>query len=205
MPAYTSRLALPYPLGTDPPNGPGQIESLANVLDTAVGSTLIASQVLSVAEPSVTFSAIPQVFNHLAIKVVARSSYANEYDRLVMHLNGDTGAHYDLLWTQNVGGTISSLAQPSQTVSVIGSITGNSATSNVPGTCDIEIPCYAQTVWEKPIVARSGYFDAATGLSDYMEQLVRVLWRSPAAIASIALAPLAGPNFGPAPLSTCTA
>jgi microcystin-dependent protein len=38
MPNTTPRLALPYPLGADPPDGAGQIQSLANQLDSLVAS-----------------------------------------------------------------------------------------------------------------------------------------------------------------------
>jgi len=36
MPSNTSRLALPYPLSTDSPNGPAQVEAIANALDPLV-------------------------------------------------------------------------------------------------------------------------------------------------------------------------
>lgn len=35
MPGTTTRLSLPYPLSTEPPNGPSQIQALANALDGA--------------------------------------------------------------------------------------------------------------------------------------------------------------------------
>jgi hypothetical protein len=195
MPAYTSRLALPYPLGTDPPNGPGQIESLANVLDTAVGSTLIASQVLSAAEASVVFSAIPQVFNHLALKIVARSSYAGEFDQLNVDLNDGDAGGIDALGTENVAGTFTSTVAAAQLNIILGTIAAAAATAAVPGTCDIEIPCYASTVFQKVLTTRSGYMDFATSGGDYLEHLGRGLWRSTAAVTSIQLFPNHGPDF----------
>jgi hypothetical protein len=191
MPAYTSRLALPYPQGTDPPNGPGQIESLANVLDTAVGSTLIASQVLSVAEASVTFSAIPQVFNHLSLKVVARSTHASEVDTLAIQFNGDTAGHYDVATTENSGGTIENVTDEAGGSAFVGVLAAASATSDVPSATDIEIPCYALTVFEKAFSSRSGYFDAAMSGADITELFPRGLWRSTAAITQIVLFPTA--------------
>jgi hypothetical protein len=196
MPAYTSRLALPYPLGTDPPNGPGQIESLANVLDAAVGSTLIASQVLTVAEPSVTFSAIPQDFNHLLVKAVLRTTYAGGYlDSVKMTLNGDTGNHYDVCWTENVEGTFTSGDTVVGASAQVAVAMGTYGTANVAGALDIEIPCYALTTFQKAFTSRSGYYDAVTAPTNYSEGLYRGLWRSTAAITSLALAPTTGPNF----------
>jgi hypothetical protein len=39
----TSRLALPYPAATDPPNGPAQIQALADALDPIVAKTTLAT------------------------------------------------------------------------------------------------------------------------------------------------------------------
>jgi hypothetical protein len=195
MPAYTSRLALPYPLGTDPPNGPGQIESLANVLDTAVGSTLLTVFVAEGAA-EILFSSIPQAFNHLLLKMVARSAYTGaEFDRLNMIVDGYVGPDYDVLSTENLAGTFTSLAQVGSPNATIGVIAAGGATANVAGTCDIEIPCYTQTVFDKVATARSGYFDGLAGATVYWEHFARVHWRLTAGINQIALTLASGAQF----------
>lgn len=195
MPAYTSRLALPYPLGTDPPNGPGQIESLANVLDAAVGSTLIASQVLTVAEPSVTFSAIPQVFNHLLVKAVVRTMYAGGFqDVVVVWFNADAGAHYDIFWTEYQEGTSTNGHAPTPTTAApVATVTAYDATAAITATLDLEIPCYTQTVFEKAFASRSGFYDGVG--TSFVEAFYRGTWRSTAAITSMVFSPASGANF----------
>ncbi len=89
-------------------------------------------------------------------------------------------------------GTYATVAGASAQVSVA---LGTYGTANVAGALDIEIPCYALTTFQKAFTSRSGYYDAVAAPTNYSEGLYRGLWRSTAAITSLALAPTTGPNF----------
>jgi hypothetical protein len=120
--------------------------------------------------------------------------YAGGYqDRVILTFNGDTGAHYDMFWTEYQEGTSTNGSVAAATTALVATVTAYDATPNVPATLDLEIPCYAQTVFEKAFSSRSGWYDAVG--TSYVEAFYRGTWRSTAVIAGISMAPAAGPAF----------
>ena len=112
--------------------------------------TLISSTTTSGSLASVTFAAIPQTYKELKVRIFGRSSSpGNDYDTVLISLNGDNGSNYT--WAR------SGVAEPgggftsggSGTTAVIGYVSGSSSTASFPGFTELQIPFYSSSTWKK--------------------------------------------------------
>lgn len=96
---------------------------------------LLQTQVLSSAEPSVTFSnlntAYGSTYQHLQLRLTARDDRSGLAGSvLYMRLNGDTGSNYSFHRLNGSGSSVTSDSASSQTVIVLGDMVGGTGTGS---------------------------------------------------------------------------
>jgi hypothetical protein len=135
---------------------------------------------------SITFSSIPATYQHLQIRLLARSLDSAGTVNLTTQLNGDTGSNYS--WHRVFGNGTSTGAGGSatQTNAIIGQISGATAASSIFGVASIDLLDYKETTKYKTIRSLVG-FDDNNGGAGAVVQLFSGLWQSSSATTSIAL------------------
>jgi hypothetical protein len=140
----------------------------------------IASTELTATTATVTFSSIPQGYTDLKIVVSARSSSATDRDQINLNFNGlTTNQSHRILY--GIPGIAT--GSESGTKIRVGYISGNSATANTFGSCDIYIPNYTSA--NAKSVSSEGVSEI--NASPAGAQIGASLWNSTAAITTIAI------------------
>jgi hypothetical protein len=136
--------------------------------------TPIATNTLSSATNTITFSNIPQNYTDLMLVIVS-STGSSDID-LYMQINGDTGTNYS--WTALVGNgsTASSARSTSQSYARIGNMSGSVGDN----TTLVDFLNYSNTTTNKTMIARGN--NAAFLIESRLN-----LWRSTSAISSISV------------------
>jgi len=111
--------------------------------------TLIASNTLSTAGLSVTFSSIPATYTDLVLKVSARTANAIPTRTARLRLNGLSTTIYSYTILDTDGGSVTSTRASSTTESPL-LVNGNTSTSSTFSNTEIYIPNYAGNT-QKPI------------------------------------------------------
>lgn len=144
--------------------------------------TLIATQTLTAAAASVTFSSIPATYKDLVLEMVAQDT-ASAY--FIVRFNGDTASNYSRTVLRGNGSAASSFRGSNETAYYAS--TGGSADKRVS---IANIMSYASTNVFKTVVAREN--------ADSVLDANATLWRkSPAeAITSIAINGTSGSSIG---------
>ncbi len=132
----------------------------------------IATQTLGTAIATVTFSSIPQTYTDL---VVVSAPLASE--EMVMQFNGDTATNYSNTVLTGNGSSAGSLRFTSQTYAYMNYY---GSPSTVQSTQIFNILNYSNSTTFKIVVGRSGRGDSGV-------DLVTAVWRSTAAITSVAI------------------
>lgn len=142
--------------------------------------TLISEQVLASATATVTFSSIPGTYKDLFIEIAGTSSaQAN----LTIGFNGDTGTNYSRLYMQGDSVTRSG---SNSNVNVLYGM----AIYTTPAMNTAHIQSYANTnVYKSTLIRSSKAVSAGTAGAD---GAAVSMWRSTAAITSIAISPDGG-------------
>lgn len=152
--------------------------------------TLIASNTLSSSAASVTFSAIPNTFTDLVLKLSVRTADTGP-ENVQIYFNTDTATNYSTTYLQGSGSAASSSRYTSQTViQNPNTIPGTTYTTNTFGNIEIYIPSYTASQ-NKPVSlygasennATAAYINAGAGL-----------WRGTSAITQIVI-DQSGGNF----------
>ena len=154
----------------------------------AVPKNLITRTELG-SDATVTFSSIPQTYDHLEISWYARSDRASsDQDNLNMGFNGDTtAANYDM---QRLIGTASTLtALQSAAILQIGNISAADSGANIFGSGTVTIYNYTKTDRHKHRFSIGGQADLPFTI------FTSSRWENTAAITSVELTPNAGTNF----------
>ena len=108
--------------------------------------TLIASNTLSSSAASVTFSAIPNTYTDLVVRISARSDNASDRTTTKFWFNGNSGTtSYSQTILQGNGSAASSSANASVGFGLSGFQNAATATSNTFGNGEIYIPNYTLT------------------------------------------------------------
>jgi hypothetical protein len=136
----------------------------------------IATNTLSSAAASYTFSSIPATYTDL---VLIASPITIAADNLMMQFNGDTAANYSTTILFGTGSTAGSARQSNTAVPYLGYYAGSGTTANKNITI-INIMNYSNSTTYKTSVTR------ANNASDGVDAIVQ-LWRNTAAITSILL------------------
>lgn len=176
----------------------GQIErelkELKKQPETPLGLSLIATQ--SGSGTSIAFSDISQNYRHLMLIGNARSSVAAENDGLLLRFNGDTGSNYDWQRMTANNATLSGAVGRGVTSIQVGAIEGANSRGDSFSPVHIHIYLYSQAaVYEKYTISHNVFFGDVSADADMFFQSRGGRWRSTAAITSITLLPLTGPNF----------
>ena len=151
----------------------------------AAGNTYtpIATNTLSSAAASVTFSSIPSTYTDLIIVTQAISATA---DDVGIRFNSDSGSNYSQTWVSG-NGTAGFSGRYTSSTSVYIDIYGSMGTT-LFNNANLHIMNYANTTTYKTFLSRSNR--AGTGIDAIVG-----LWRSTSAISTIVLAPTTGVNF----------
>lgn len=148
----------------------------------AAGNTYVAlaTNTLSSAAASVTFSSISGAYTDLVLVVVGGNVSGGGNCRI--EINGDTGSNYSSTRILGTGSAASSAREASATSIQTGDVTGTDRLANI-----VNLMNYANTTTYKTVLSRSNsnsYVSAYVGL-----------WRSTAAIASIIYSVGGGGSF----------
>lgn len=146
--------------------------------------TPIATNTLTAAAASVTFSNLPQTYTDLVLVVNPLSAIA---DNVALQFNGDTGTNYStsILWGN---GSAAGSTRQSNTANPYMSYyaSTNTTQSNVI----IQIMNYTNSTTNKTSLSRAN--NVATGCGT---DAITMLWRNTAAITSIVVKQVGGNNF----------
>ena len=137
--------------------------------------TPIATNTLTTATASVTFSNLPQGYTDLVLVISARMTAGGGASAVQLEFHGDTGSNYSVTTLNGDGTSATSARNSNQTVAGLGLATDASGqwSTNV-----MQIMNYANTTTNKTVIARSGI------AGDRVRAQVG-LWRNTSAITSI--------------------
>jgi hypothetical protein len=153
--------------------------------------TPIASQTLSSAAASVTFSGIPQTYTDLVLVAAATGDRSSNVDSLAIRFNSDSGSNYSYTYMtgESSTGAISGRAS-NQTNIWCGNFTSNNV--NNPSSIIIQIQNYSNTTTNKTTLSRGNPI-AGGGYSAVNANVG--LWRNTAAVTSVTVRSETGNNF----------
>lgn len=141
----------------------------------------IATTTLSSTTTTITFSSIPQNYEHLQIRGIARIDGGGTAGSLRVNFNGDTaGANYYHQWVYSDG---ASAINDGSTYGVILNLAGAGATASVFGAFVIDVFNYTDTNKTKVTRAVGGIDNNGSGYSG----LSSTIWNSTNAISSVSL------------------
>lgn len=143
----------------------------------------IATTTLGSAQATVTFSSISGSYTDLVLIVAEGNSANSDYD-IYIKFNSDSGTNYSRTQLTGNGSTASSSRSSDNTEIRIGPSYNNQPVSTLIS----HIMNYSNTTTNKTVISRTGH------ASGYLMSHV-ALWRSTAAITSIALTLQGGINF----------
>ena len=148
--------------------------------------TLIASNTVSTAVSSVTFSSIPSTYTDLLLKVCARTTRTANQEDLQISYNGST-ANFTARLLQGTGTSAASYTD----TRFYGSAPSASATASTFGNLEAYIPNYASANYKSASID----YVCENNATAAEEGLVASLWSDTAAITSIALTGASSGNF----------
>jgi hypothetical protein len=143
----------------------------------------ITTTTLTTTTATITFSDIPQNYEHLQIRGFGRSNRAAVNDIIRVRYNGDTGSNYAVHVLNGDGSLAESFANTTQTYQQVYIIGGNNATSGVFGAFITDILDYSNTNKNKTLRQLGGTDNNGNGVVG----LSSGLWMSTAAINSITI------------------
>lgn len=145
---------------------------------------LIATQVLSSAASTVTFSSIPQGFKHLQIRIVARTNTTGfTATDVFMEFNSSTSGYYKRHSLLGAGTSVSSNGDSTTTHAHAGFITTNFQPTSIFGNSIIEVLDYSSSSKNTTIRGLNGYAQAGNNFLQFFSSL----WANTAAVNSIKL------------------
>jgi hypothetical protein len=150
--------------------------------------TPIATTTLGSTQGTVTFSSIPSTYTDLVIIINAGFSNAASDNQFEVRFNGDSGTNYSVTSLLGNGSAASSNRQSNNTYAeMFQRISRVSLTSNII----LNIQNYSNTTTFKTMLARVNAPDSASNPGTAVNVN---LWRSTAAINSVAMSNYAGGN-----------
>jgi hypothetical protein len=137
---------------------------------------------------SITFSSIPSTYQHLQVRMIARTNRGVAGEFLKVVFNSDTSSIYTTHQLWGDGTSALAFANTGQAFTNINRFTGSPAAANVFGSAYMDILDYTNTNKNKTIRTLGGYDDNSTGEMYFCSGL----WQSTAAINSITISPGGG-------------
>lgn len=143
----------------------------------------ISSTTVGTATASITFSSVPQTYEHLEIRLFARGSAAATLANVTLRINSDTASNYVLSSLEGSGTGVSGLRFGASTSLSIAHVSGDTAAANIFGCGIIFFADYANTTGNKTITSISGNDRDGSGSVFFRNGL----WKSNSAISTIEL------------------
>ncbi len=157
----------------------------------------IATTYLEADAASVTFSSIPATYEHLQLRVNARSDRVNYVDTIELNLNGDTGTNYSIHFMGGYNTSTTAFGGTGYTyMQIVHCVTTLGAPASEYGGLIIDILDYANT--NKNTTVMDTAWASGLNVSASLRPLVTFtsnLWADTAAVNSIVLAPNVASNF----------
>lgn len=137
---------------------------------------------------SIDFSAIPQTYHNLAIRLSARTTTSTGAANLRITLNGTTGTAYSSQSYNSEGNTATPVAtlETAQASGFIGKVPTAGLTASMFSIQEITIPQYAQTTYAKTLFSTSVNETNAAATDNFLG-LYAVNFTGTAAISSISI------------------
>lgn len=151
------------------------------------GMIPLSTTTLSSTASTVTFSDIPQHYEHLHIRGIARTDRSLQNDILRWKFNSDTAANYSVHTFNGMGSTVESGGSTSQGYIQSYIIGANTATSNVFGMFVADILDYRNINKYKTLRQFAGIRDTGSNSNGAVISLSSGLWMSTSAITRIDL------------------
>jgi hypothetical protein len=146
---------------------------------------VINHQELSGDAASVTFSSIPASYDHLCLKISARTDGSNPTEFLNYQFNNDTGSNYGrVAWTANTS-TPTHAYSASETLATYNYINGGGAVANMFSTVEAWIINYSNTSYYKQVFSQSHAASTSTTDSNWGIRQAAANWNNTAAISEI--------------------
>jgi hypothetical protein len=187
-------------VGTFTVSADGRITSASNTnISGSAGAggliVLYDSGYLGVDSASIDTGAGGIATGHFTIMCIAylRSTAAVTSDNIVMTLNNDSSALYDVNRIQNVNTIVSGASVALGTSANIGDAPGASTTANVFGAWRLTVPAYDNTSNFKGGMAEAGA--AQSPVASSIQDRTTFSYQSTTAISRMKLAPGTGPNW----------
>lgn len=141
---------------------------------------------------SITFSNIPQTYQHLQVRFVLRNTWGiNQREEVRLRFNSDTGSNYARHGLEGEGSVASAFGAASQTSMGAGVLGGDALTASIFSVGIIDVLDYASTSKAKPMRSLTGVDANGSGWL-WMRS---GLWTSTNAITTITLSSDNGQNL----------
>lgn len=152
---------------------------------------VLAEEILTSSQASVTFdvTGLGSTYQHLQLRIVARTDRAELGDVVKVNLNSDTGSNYAHHQLYGNGSSVFSIAATSQTSMDFWRIAGANSAANIFGAIVMDILDPFETTKNTTIRALAGQAGGVTEV--YLES---GFWNNTAAVTTIALDQI-GSNF----------
>jgi hypothetical protein len=161
---------------------------MANTYDLISSNTLLSSAT------SVTFSGIPSTYRDLVLKMSCRSDQAAYTEVITLRFNGSSATTYSYISVDANGTNTEAVSGSSETYVRVGPTAGSVNTANTFGNCEVYIPVY-QGGQNKPVGSNGVSENQSTTAGQNWVAQNAGYWRNTAAITSIQILPIGGPNW----------
>ena len=158
--------------------------------------TVIDHTELGAAASSWDVTSIPSSYDHLLVKVSARSDSSDTYGGEVrVTLNGDTGSNYSgtILWAYQ--SIVQSTRASSAAYMNYSYVSDASQAANTFGSATYWIPHYSNTANFKQMISSSAAEDTSSTDSDWILAVEAGLWQDTSAVDQITLTAGAADDF----------
>ncbi len=135
---------------------------------------------------SIDRSSISQSYNDLIIQIISRGAAASTTENLNMLINNDSSAHYAHEYVLGNGSSVSAIEGNSLSSGRFQTTPASTATAGLFGFCEISIPGYTSTTWQKMWIARFAFATALTTGERSIYELAGY-WNQTSAINRIAI------------------
>jgi len=161
---------------------------MANTYALIKGETIVANTT------SYTFSAIPSTYTDLCLRLSLRGDQANYSEIILLEFNGSSAANYSYTAIRSNSDTPDSVRGSGQTYGRVGYANSGNSTANTFGNAEIYIPSYTVSQ-NKPLSGIGMSENNSTTAGEAWITPYATLWSQTAAISSIKVSPINGPNW----------
>jgi hypothetical protein len=151
----------------------------------------LATTTLSTSQSTITFSSIPQDYEHLQLRIFARSTFSGGVRNITLRFNSDTGSNYLTHQIQGNGSAVSAYYEPASNLMYIGMTSAAGNTANVFAVNVMDILDYTNTNKNTTVRNLQGFDENGGGTIWFRSGL----WLNTSAINAISLTIEGGHSF----------